>query len=113
MLEPNESQVHEDTEQPEDEDTPTGEQAAQGPLLDLPDTEAAEYAVDLWKSQDPTIAPLAAQWEANKLRRKGRRDVHVIKDEEGVNGWRVYVPLLQVGTPSYPNRSDQTISEIL
>ena len=113
MLEPNESQVHEDTEQPEAEDTPTGEQAAQGPLLDLPDAEAAEYAVDLWKSQDPTIAPLAAQWEANKLRRKGRRDVHVIKDEEGSNGWRVYVPLLQVGTPSYPNRSDQTISEIL
>jgi len=86
---------------------------AQGPLLDLPDADAAKLATELWASQNQTIAPYAAQWEANKLRRKGRRDVHVIRDEDDVSGWRVYVPLLQVGTPSYPNRSDQTISEIL
>lgn len=112
MIEATEGAGHEQAETPDieqTEDAPTG----QGPLLDLPDAEAAKHAEELWRAQDPVLAPLQCQWEANKLRRQGVRDVHVIKDGEGVAGWRVYVPTLQVGSPAYPNRSDQTIHEVL
>ena len=106
-----------ETQEPQAEEAreTAGEEQAEdsrGPLLDLPPEQAAQLATELWNGQTPTLSRQIAQWEANKLRRQGRRDVQVIKDEDA-NGWRVYQPVITIGTPAYPGRADETIGEIL
>lgn len=92
---------------PESSAEPAPKKSARGPLLDKPPEDAAKLADDLWRLDERTFRRLSVQWEANKARRQGLRDVHVIKDNDNQQGYRIYIPLVNTGTAPVPNKTDE------
>lgn len=78
-----------------------------GPLLDKPEKDAAKLADELWELDTKAHRRLSVQWEANKARRQGVRDVHVVRDSDEQQGWRLYVPIVNATAAPVPNKTDE------
>lgn len=76
--------------------------AEPGELLTLPEPQAAKKALDLYKSQNPVMERLEAQWEANAYRRAGYSDVRVIQSPDD-SRWIARLPLDSRGNARSPD----------
>lgn len=85
----------------------TVDKKKRGPLLDKPEEDAAKLADELWKMDEKGHRRLSVQWEANKARRQGIRDVHVVRDSDEQQGWRLYIPLVNATAAPVPNKTDE------
>lgn len=90
-----------------DESAPAEASSGRGPLLDRAPEDAAKLADTLWRLDESILRRLSVQWEANRARRLGMRDVHVIKDSDDEHGYRLYVPLINTSTAPVPNKTDE------
>lgn len=79
-----------------------------GPLLDLPEPQAATLGIELWEMDPKEHKRQRVHWHANGLRRSGKRFVRVVDDPD--SDARVWVPPAEAwsSTP-VPNHCDRLI----
>lgn len=73
-----------------------------GELLRLDEVAAAKRAWDLWRSQEPVVARLLAQWQANAYRRAGYSDVRVVQGQDSAT----FIARLPLDTQGFPRSPD-------
>lgn len=88
-------------------------EAAQGPLLDLPEAQAAKKFDRLWKMHATMLRRYEAQWDVNKARRLGFSDVRLVKANDNQSIWKAHIPLAQAGTAPTPNRTDESVRGVI
>lgn len=85
-----------------------------GPLLTLPERQAAKMGARLWTALDDAMAVRTPRWERNRLARKGVRGVRIVGTESARDDSDgVWVPPGAADLPPVPNNVDQLVRRIV
>lgn len=88
------------------EPTAEGAPRARGPLLDLPEPEAAKKAMREIKRRHAMVKRLKARWKANALRRAGVAGVELVKSEQDQAMYEVWAPPSSQPLAPIPNKAN-------